>query len=266
MHYYLLPVLYALFIWWFSTGLIIYLDGLPQKTFSASFAFLSLLLFLSLVGAVASRNDVTTNGAYLAFTCGLTIWGWQVASFYMGLITGPRPIACPAGARGWARFWAALDACLYHELASLAGALVLLAISWGAANQYALWGYLVLWLLHLMAKLNVFFGARNLNEEFLPEHMRFLASYFVRKPINGFFPISITIATVVTIVLIQQAAQASWAFDAVGMSFLACMATLGVFELWLLVLPLPMHLWDWSLSSHRGNEIEVPNLPGAERV
>ena len=28
-----LPVLYALFVWWFSTGVIIYLDGLPVRTF-----------------------------------------------------------------------------------------------------------------------------------------------------------------------------------------------------------------------------------------
>ena len=28
-----LPVLYALFVWWFSTGLIIYLDGLPRSTY-----------------------------------------------------------------------------------------------------------------------------------------------------------------------------------------------------------------------------------------
>ena len=29
----LLPVLYTLFAWWFSTGVILYLDGLPRHTF-----------------------------------------------------------------------------------------------------------------------------------------------------------------------------------------------------------------------------------------
>ncbi|MDZ4720384.1 MAG: putative photosynthetic complex assembly protein PuhE, partial [Roseiflexaceae bacterium] len=156
MQLYLLPVLYSLFIWWFSTGIIVYLDGLPRYTFSPSFSFLSLLLFLSLIGLVASRNDASVSGAYLAFTCGLMIWGWQIASFYMGIITGPRRTPCPAGVSNWQRFRYALAACLYHELASLAGALVILYITWGSANPIGLYTYLVLWGLHQSAKLNVF--------------------------------------------------------------------------------------------------------------
>jgi putative photosynthetic complex assembly protein 2 len=267
MQLYVLPALYALFIWWFSTGVIIYLDGLPRATFSASFSFLSLLLFLALVGAYATRDDVSSNGAYLAFSCGLVIWGWQVASFYMGILTGPRPVPCPADARGWARFRAALSACLYHELASVAGALTLAALVWGSQNQVALHAYLLLWGLHQSAKLIVFFGARNLNEEFLPEHMKFLASYFRYRPMNLFFPIAVTIATLVTVVLCQQAAVASSSFAAISYSFLGCMAALGLLELWLLVLPLPLHLWDWGLSSHRARDLDgVPTIPGAERL
>ena len=33
MSAFLLPALYALFVWWFSTGLIIWLDSLPPRTF-----------------------------------------------------------------------------------------------------------------------------------------------------------------------------------------------------------------------------------------
>ena len=33
MSAYALPILYALFVWWFSTGLILYLDRLPRHTF-----------------------------------------------------------------------------------------------------------------------------------------------------------------------------------------------------------------------------------------
>ena len=36
---------------------------------------------------------------------------------------------------------------------------------------------MVLWWMHQSAKLNVFFGVRNLNEEFLPEHLEFLKSF-----------------------------------------------------------------------------------------
>jgi putative photosynthetic complex assembly protein 2 len=266
MHLYFLPVLYSLFIWWFSTGIIVYLDGLPRYTFSPSFSFLSLLLFLSMIGLVSSRNDASVSGAYLAFTCGLMIWGWQIASFYMGIITGPRRIPCPAGSSTWQRFRYALAACLYHELASLAGALLILAITWGSVNPIGLYTYLVLWGLHQSAKLNVFFGVRNLNEEFLPEHMKFLASYFSYRPMNRFFPFSVTAATALMVFLCQQAATAVRAVDAVGFSFLACMATLGLLEIWLLVVPLPLNLWDWSLSSHRKRTAKSVKWPGTERL
>ena len=33
---YLPPIFFALFVWWFSTGVILYLDGLPVRTFKWS--------------------------------------------------------------------------------------------------------------------------------------------------------------------------------------------------------------------------------------
>ncbi|MDZ4719808.1 MAG: DUF3623 family protein, partial [Roseiflexaceae bacterium] len=66
--------------------------------------------------------------------------------------------------------------------------------------------------------------------------------------------------------LCQQAATATRAVDAVGFSFLACMAMLGLLEIWLLVVPLPLNLWDWSLSSHRKREAKQAKWPGAERL
>lgn len=260
MQLYVIPVIYALFAWWFSTGVIIYLDGLPAHTLIPSFAFLTLLLFLALVGVHSSRADTGMHGAYLAFSCAIVAWGWQVAGFYMGFVTGPRRHACPAGCRGLAHFGHAIEACLYHELAAIAGALAILALSWQSSNQLAFQTYLLLWGLHELAKLNVFLGVRNLNEEFLPDHMRYLSSFFSRRPINLFFPVAISIATILTAVLWQQAFRAGGsAFSAIGSSFLGCMATLGLLELWLLVLPLPLHLWDWSLRSHRAR-LEQPEI------
>ena len=71
MQLYIIPIVYALLAWWFSTGVIIYLDGLPQHTLMPSFAFLSLFLFLALVGISTSRADISVSGAYLAFSCGI---------------------------------------------------------------------------------------------------------------------------------------------------------------------------------------------------
>ena len=77
MQLHLFPILFALFVWWFTTGVIIYLDGLPRRTFKWSFLGASLLTIVSLWGLYATRNDTSVWGAYLAFTWGTLAWGWQ---------------------------------------------------------------------------------------------------------------------------------------------------------------------------------------------
>ena len=57
---------------------------------------------------------------------------------------------------------------LYHEMFALVGAVILLAITHGRANQLGFWTYVTLWWMHESAKLNVFFGVPNLGEEMLP--------------------------------------------------------------------------------------------------
>ena len=52
-----LPILYTLFVWWFSTGLILYLDGLPRPTFRWSMAGASAVLAGALYGLAASSAD-----------------------------------------------------------------------------------------------------------------------------------------------------------------------------------------------------------------
>ena len=72
---YVLPVLFTLFVWWFSTGAILYLDGLPQRTFKWTMLGTTVLLLLALVALAGSGNDTTPAGAYCAFTCAILVWG-----------------------------------------------------------------------------------------------------------------------------------------------------------------------------------------------
>ena len=250
---YALPALYALFIWWFSTGVIMYLDGLPGKTFKWSILGATLLMVFSLWGVYASRNDASIVGAYCAFTCGLLAWGWQEISFYMGYVTGTRKQPCPEGCSGWKHFGHAIQTSLWHELAIIAMGIVIVAITWGSKNQIGMWTFMVLWWMHQSAKLNVFLGVRNLNEEFLPEHLQFLKSFLTKKPMNLLFPLSITISTVILVKLVQAAVHAHGSrFDAAGFCFLAMLMGLAIVEHWLLMLPLPAAaLWGWSLKSRK---------------
>jgi putative photosynthetic complex assembly protein 2 len=246
-----LPVLYALFVWWFSTGAILYLDGLPARTFRWSMLGASALTVLALYGLAATSDDTSIAGAYCAFTCALMIWGWHEMSFLMGFVTGSRREACISDCRGWRHFWHATQTILHHELAIAATAVVMAALTWGGAHQVGMWTFLVLWVMRVSAKLNVFLGVPNLTEEFLPEHLQYLKSFLTRKPMNLLFPLSVTGGTIVACLLIEEAASAApGSFDATAFTFVGALLALAVIEHWFLVLPIPdAALWSWGLRS-----------------
>lgn len=115
-----------------------------------------------------------------------------------------------------------------------------------------LWTFLILWIMRLSAKLNVYLGVPNLTEQFLPQHLLYLKSYFCRKPMNGLFPISVTASTVIAALLVIKAAAAITPFEAASLTFLATLMSLAVLEHWFLVIPLPAaNLWSWGLKSRR---------------
>lgn len=253
MQQFLIPAAIALFAWWFSTGLILLLDRLPRRTFIVSMLGAGAVLLLSAYGLVATRDMTTIGGAYLAFACGLMAWGFLEMTFLMGVITGPRRTACPAGCGGWRHFRHGIEAILYHELAIIAAALLVLAITWDSANRIGTWTFLILWTMRQSAKLNLFLGVPNTSEEFLPDHLRYLGSYFRRRPMNPLFPLSITGGTIVAVLLVQRAATATTGFDATGYSLLAALMALALIEHWFMLLPFKSSaLWGFVLDVARG--------------
>lgn len=245
---YALPIAFALCLWWFSTGLIFYLDQLPARTFKWSMAGATALLGFSLYVIWSVGADTSLWGVYAGFTAGVLAWGWQEISLYTGFVTGPRKHRCAEGCSGWRHFGHAIGVNLWHELAIIAVAAVIVALSWGSDNQWGLWSYLLLWIMHLSARLNVFLGVRNVSEEFVPAHMEVLKSFLTRKPMNLLFPVSVTGATIAAVLLFQAAFRAIDPGHVAGFSLLAALASLAVVEHWLLMLPLPVEkLFRWSL-------------------
>jgi len=246
---------YALFLWWFSTGLVLYLNGLSAHTFHRSLIGATFVLALALIGLSWSAGQASVFAAYISFTCGLLIYAWQELSYYMGFVTGPRKTTCAEGCSGWSHFGHALQANLYHEAATIVGAVAVIMLSWGAPNQVGMWTYLLLWGMQLSAKLNVFLGVRNLSEEFLPAHMQHLRSFLKRRSMNPLFPFSIAVGTYLTYWLVQLAMAAeAGTFAAVGWTFLASLMALAVLEHWFLVLPFSATgLWQWWLDLRAGD-------------
>ena len=169
----------------------------------------------------------------------------------MGFVTGPRTAPCPEGCSGWKHFLHAIQTSLWHELAIIAAAGVVTALTWNQPNKVGLWTFMVLWWMHQSAKLNVFLGVRNLNEEFLPDHLAFLRSFLTKKPMNLLFPFSVTISSVICVVMWERAiAPGATHFTQAGGTFVATMMALAILEHWFLVLPLPSAtLWHWGLAS-----------------
>ena len=248
----LLPVAFAIFIWWFATGIVLLLDGLPRRTFRWSHLLSSLIALGAMAGLAHSATINTTAGAYCAFTCALLVWGWHELSFLTGWVTGPRRTAATPGATGWQRFVQAVQAILWHELAILASALVIAALTWKGSNHISLVTFGVLWVMRISAKLNIFLGVRNLSIELLPPHLAYMGSYFRQRPMNLLFPFAVTAATAAAVWMVRQSLNApAGSAAATGGLLPATLMVLAIVEHWLLVLPLQSTaLWRWAMRNH----------------
>jgi putative photosynthetic complex assembly protein 2 len=249
---YALTVAATLVVWWFSTGIIVYLDGLPKRTYRWSFGAMTVLATAAVAGLAWSAGEANVIGAAVAFGCAILVWGWNEMGFLMGYITGPRPEPCPPQVTEGERFAYATMALLYHEVAIVASLGLIALVTSGQPNQFGLWTFALLWLLRLSAKFNLFLGVPNRTEEFLPEGLSYLKSYFRRANMNPLLPVSITAGTIVCVLLAQRAgASAAVGFEATGYTFLATLLALAVLEHWLMIVPLPASsLWGWGLASH----------------
>jgi len=134
---------------------------------------------------------------------------------------------------------------------SFALAVAVATATWGGANQTGMWTFLVLWVMRQSAKLNIFLGARNLNETFLPAHLQYLQTYFRRRVMNPLFPVSVLFSSIVAWWIWQASGvEGITPFALTSLTFAAMLLSLAVLEHWFLVLPLPSEaLWAWGLRS-----------------
>lgn len=245
---YLVPAVFALFLWWFTTGAIFFLDSRPLHTFKWSMMSGTVMLGLAVWAVHLTAQQTDSTSAYLAFSAGLIAWGWQELSLYTGYVTGPRKIRCAEGCSGLKHFGHAIAANLWHEIAIIVVAAIIWFIVKDQPNWTGFYTYVTLWGMHLSARLNVFLGVRNVSVEFVPPHMEVLKSFLTEKPMNMLFPVSVTIATIGVICLVGRAADATSDYAITSYSLLAAIMGLALVEHWMLVIPFSVQkLWSWSL-------------------
>lgn len=249
----LVAVAFAVFIWWFSTGLVLLLNRLSRTGVRASQTLSTLLLVGALYGLNHTAGQTDLASAYCAFTCALLAWGWNELSFLTGWITGPRRTAITRELSGWPRFVESVRAILWHEVGILAVGGIIIALTWGRPNQIGTATFLVLWLLRTSAKLNLFWGVRNLSEQFLPAHLAYLESFFRRRTMNAFWPFSVLVACGALAWLVARAFDpANAAAQTVGLTLVGTLLTLAIVEHLMLVLPLDTTaLWRWALRTDK---------------
>lgn len=241
--------LIAIFLWWLTTGVILFAVATLAHQRLTLGAGAIILLSAGLITLHQTAEDVSAAGAYLSFLAALAIWGAVEISFLGGLITGPNRKELPSDLTGLQRFWSATRVVLWHEIfILLLGFLLIMAFAHGP-NRIGLMTYGILWVMRLSAKLNLYLGVRNTGETLLPAHLRYMSSYFAHRPMNLLFPFSITLGTLLSVWLFHKVfADGADAHQAVGFMLIATIASLAVIEHWFLMLPLSIEkLWGWGL-------------------
>ncbi|AHM03506.1 hypothetical protein roselon_01109 [Roseibacterium elongatum DSM 19469] len=244
--------LVALFLWWFSTGVILLAVRRADREGAHARLWCVLMnlpfLVLGAAGFVDTLNDTSVAGAYVAFFAALALWGWVELAFLTGVITGPVRVPMQEGLPEWERFIRAWGTIAYHEML-LAGLFIgMIVLSYGAENQFGLWTFAVLFFARISAKLNLYLGVRKINVEFIPEPLNHLPSHFRTARMNWLFPISITGLSFAAACWLERIWASTGPADTVGFALLAALTVLALLEHWFMVLPLPDEkLWRWML-------------------
>ena len=206
---------------------------------------------LAFWGLHISGQELTIAGAYCSFTCAIIIWGWQELAFLFGYITGSRRSDCPADIGGMRRAWYAFQTINYHELTLLVLGLILFLINLESVNQTGFWTYVILWGMRQSTKVNIYLGVLNFNEAFLPQHLKYLITYFRRRAMNLLMPISILASLLFLIPIWTRAVSESSLYEMTSSVLLGTLLALGLLEHLFLVLPFPNEwLWKWGYKNN----------------
>jgi putative photosynthetic complex assembly protein 2 len=238
-----IPALYSLAFWWLSTGIIIYFNFQPQF-YGAVFGSAFVLALISGFSLFRLKDVGTVQSAYLSFTAALLIWAFVEVSFYTGYIVGPQVRPIFSVGPSWISFFKAVHRSAYHEGLVLGIVLLMGIVFWRAKNKFGFYTFLLFWLMHQSAKLNIFLGVMNTGKEFVPDSVSDMTTYMTIAHINWLFPISISLCTILSYRLIQLAFSEKETWKKVGYMLTGMMAVLAWLEHWLLVLPLNQSLWD----------------------
>jgi putative photosynthetic complex assembly protein 2 len=251
-----IAALIALFVWWFSTGAILfavkYADRAGVKARMRT-TFLGLpLLIVGAIGITWSFADPTLFGVYVGFLSALAIWGWIELAFLTGAITGPNHKPLRDNVTEGERFLSAWGTVAYHEILLVTALALVLWTGLGQANTFGVWTFVILYFARISAKLNLYLGVPKIQIDFLPNVLSHLPSHFRSKPMNWLFPVSITALSFAAGCWLERLYSAQTEAQIEGFALLTALTVLALFEHWMMVLPIPdERLWRWALPASK---------------
>ncbi len=253
-------VLFAIGLWWFGTGAILWLDRQPRSTYGWSLACGVAVAIAALAALIDSRDHASVLSALTAFAGALALWGGHELAFLTGLVTGPRRTSCPPDVRGFQRFVLAAQTLIYHELALALTAVLLVILDWGRVNAVGAWAFLILLVGRLSAKLNLFWGIPHFTAALFPEHLRYIATYVRTSPPSPFLAISVAAgASFAGAEACRALIPGASPFTATAAALLFSLSALATLEhLFMLIPSADAALWRWAAPVTGRSAVTVP--------
>ncbi|MEQ8305638.1 MAG: putative photosynthetic complex assembly protein PuhE [Hoeflea sp.] len=252
--------------WWIATGLVLALARAGSTHLGAVMAVATGVALAGIAGLVATHDATTVGSAYVAFFSALALWAWHETTFLIGLLTGPRRVGMAEAPVETSRFRAAFLTVRDHELALAATVIALVWLMAGADNTTGLLVFVLLWVMRISTKLNIYLGARHAISDMLPDRLSYLKSYFRTDRTSGWFYVSLAGSAGLLAWLTVMAATAAMPHDTAKWTLLACFAGLALLEHLFLILPVrDSALWAWAME--RKPKTQSPqnrDLPGAK--
>jgi putative photosynthetic complex assembly protein 2 len=243
----LLAAAFAIFCWWSGTGAILWLDRQGGAVARWCLPAFSVLMGLSFWGVSVSMSASDSSHAYLGFASTIVMWGWHELAFLSGWLSGPRRVAMSVDARGWQRLRESVATLLWHELTLIFNFSLLVWMQSGQPNHTALCTFALLWCMRVSAKVNLFVGIPMHGEQYLPSHLKYLASYFRCAQPGIWFMASVGCATGFWFWLLWSGWHAHETLSA-NWLLLASLLGLAILEHLVMVMPWSMEkIWGWAM-------------------
>ena len=227
--------------WWLATGVLIALER-DTGTRLLALALVAICAPTGLLLVARAGRRTTPGGAVESFLGGSLLWTAAAGALYGGWIvgvvdTGPAPGTIALTVQAMLATW-------YNDAFTL---LLGVAAWWlvrHGPNRVGVTTLLVFWLVHAIAKVNVFVGVANPGAHYLPDYLWHLQRYFGPERNSLLLPATVVALVAATLALAWRARRAADAWRRTEAALLATILALSVLETGVLGVAFDAGAWD----------------------